>query len=112
MTVLIADDKEEKIDAKKLVGKWKLSVPTKEGAMVTQELAADGKMTITLKFDDETKVRKGTYKIEGNKLTVTWPVDDKSRSETHTVTKLTDTEMAMEDEKGQKYTLKRIEEKK
>ena len=49
----------------------------------------------------------GTYKLEGDKLSVEMKVADKEVKETLTVKNLTDSELVTEDSKGKTETLKR-----
>jgi uncharacterized protein (TIGR03066 family) len=104
---LSADDKEEKIDAKKLVGKWRPK-EKKEGVI---EFTKDGKVLITADDGGKTLTREGTYKLDGNKLALTLKQGDKERTMTRTVSKLTDTELVSADEKGKEDTLVRVKEK-
>src|SRR3954463_1072337 len=92
-----ADEKKgEQIDPQKLVGKWS----PKEAAVFTVEFTKDGKATlVTTTADGKGATGEGTYKVDGNKLTVTVKMDDKERTITRTISKLTDTEMVSTDEK-------------
>jgi uncharacterized protein (TIGR03066 family) len=101
---------EEKVDyAKLIVGKWEVSkadegtVPI--GAVV--EFTKDGKMEATHKKDGTDTTVKGTYKIEGNKFTMTMTANDKEVSRTITINKISDTEMETENPEGKKVTLTR-----
>jgi uncharacterized protein (TIGR03066 family) len=107
---LSAEEKkgDEKIDAKKLVGKWS----PKEEATFTVEFTKDGKATlITTTADGKGAKVEGTYKVDGNKLTATMKVDDKERTMIRTISKLTDTELVSTDEKGKEATLVRVKDK-
>ena len=107
---LSAEDKKdgEKIDAQKLVGKWS----PKEEAVFTVELTKDGKATLVATTADGKVVEaKGTYKVDGNKLTTTVKMNDEERTRTFTISKLTDTEMVTADEKGKERTLVRLKDK-
>jgi uncharacterized protein (TIGR03066 family) len=101
-----ADEKQtEKIEAAKLVGKWEpLNGP--KGEKIVLEFTKEGKTKITFESDPK-RVREGSYKVDGNKLTLSQIEDGKEESETATVTKLTDTELVTE-AKGTKATFKRI----
>jgi uncharacterized protein (TIGR03066 family) len=103
--------KDEKIDAKKLVGKWEPKEQVKDKAF-TIEFTKDGKVTITAASGGKDTKVEGTYKVDGNKVTTTMKFGDKERTETHTVSKLTDTELVSKDEKGKEETLVRIKDKK
>jgi uncharacterized protein (TIGR03066 family) len=103
---------DEKIDAKKLVGRWE-NVEFKEvGVSKTAEFAKDGKavFTDTDAKGNETKV-EGTYRIDGNKLVVTVTLKGKERQVTTTISKLTDAEMVGTDEKGFEGTWVRVKDK-
>lgn len=111
-----AAQKDEKIDAKKLVGKWERE-PAKEKekdkgfGKVVVEYTADGKVTATLGDKGDFKL-EGTYKVDGNKITQTMKFNDKETSRTVTVLKLTDEAMETEDEKGAKNSFKRLKAEK
>lgn len=84
--VAAADDK---IDAKKLLGKWE-----HKEMMFVVTFAKDGKVAIEggdLKID-------GTYKIDGNKLTMKIKFGDEEKEMKRTITKLTDTELTSTDD--------------
>jgi uncharacterized protein (TIGR03066 family) len=88
-----ADDKTEKIDAKKLVGKWEPKEGNDKGKVVV-EFTKDGKFSVT----QDKKVDGGTYTVDGNKVTIMVKIMDKEIKHSFTVTKLTDTEMMTKDE--------------
>jgi len=97
------DKKGEKIDGKKLVGKWApKGLP--EGVKVLVEFTADGKASMSSEFGDKKDKTEGTYKLDGNKLTLTKKVGDKDEAKMMTVTKLTDEEMVMKNDKEAKET--------
>ena len=108
-----AQEKGEKIDAKKLIGKWE---PTGDdlpkGAKVVIEFTDKGKVTVEFEFGGKKDKIDGTYKIDGNKLTMTRKLDGKDDTDTGTILKLTDDELEMQEE-GKKKTdkLVRIKEK-
>src|SRR5207247_1035806 len=85
---LAADDKkEEKIDAKKLIGKWEPGEAKKDVDMVI-EFAEKGKLTLAVKLGDKTEKIEGTYKLEGNKLSLALSFGGQEQKETLTVHKL------------------------
>src|SRR4249920_2428367 len=87
-----ADDK--KIDAAKLVGKWKLTKSTDENAPkdALVEFTKDNKLIITATIEGKPFEMKGTYKVDGDKLTValTPPDGGKAEEDTDTIKSLTD----------------------
>lgn len=97
----VGQDK-DKIDGKKLVGKW----ATKDGApeKFTVVFTKDGKMT----FDGDGMKIEGTYKLDGNKLSMAIKFGEKENTEKMTILRLTDDEMDTEDSNGKKDTLTRV----
>lgn len=105
---LSADDKKaDPIDAQKLIGKWR----AKEGAPGGFDFREGGKVTMTATVADQPVKFEGTYKVDGNKLTVTVEFGGKDQATTLTVTKLTGTELVIKDEKGKETTLTRVKSK-
>jgi uncharacterized protein (TIGR03066 family) len=100
---------DEKIDAKKLVGKWEPK-GQKEGDF-TIEFTKDGKVHIAVSQNGKEFKADGTYKVDGNKVTTKVDFGGKDVSETHTILKLTDTEMVTKDEKGREDKLTRVKGK-
>jgi uncharacterized protein (TIGR03066 family) len=104
-------DKDGKIDEKKLIGKWEPPDAPKDIKIVV-EFAAKGKVTVSAEVGGKAEKLEGTYKLDGDKLTLNMKSGEKDRKETVTVTKLTDTELVTKDDKGKEETLKRVMEKK
>jgi uncharacterized protein (TIGR03066 family) len=98
---------DEKIDAKKLVGKWEPKKKNENGSFVI-EFTKDGKLTFTASGGGKEVKGDGTYKLDGNKLEMTTKFGDMERKMTRTINKLTDTELVSTDEKGKEDTLVRI----
>jgi uncharacterized protein (TIGR03066 family) len=99
---------EEKVDyAKMIVGKWEV-VKGDEGTVpagMLIEFTKDGKVKLTGKKGGEDLNIEGTYKVEGDKFTVTMKQGDDEHTQTITITKITDTEMATENKEGKKVML-------
>lgn len=94
---------------KKLVGQWQFTKgDAPPGAVL--EFTADGKFAMRFDLKGKQLEMKGTYTLQGDKLTTTvsLPLVKKSKSEEHTILKLTDTELHTKDEKGQVDELKRV----
>lgn len=94
--------------AKLLVGKW---VVTKadEGAPpvgTMAEFTKDGKLKVTIKMGDKENVMEGTYKCDANKFICTFKENDKDKTMTHDVTKISKDEMTFSFE-GKSVTAKR-----
>ncbi len=96
----------EKIDAKLLVGKWQPKDEAKKDDF-TIEFAKDGKVTV-LGLGGKDFKAEGTYKLDGDKLTLKLKMGEKERSMTRTVHSLTKTEIVSSDEGGRKDTLVRV----
>mgnify|MGYP000458435570 CR=1 FL=1 len=102
---------DDKIDAKKLIGKWEPVAPKKEEPKIVVEYLDKGKLIVTVTVGDKVEKLEGTYKIDGNKIEVALSLGGKDIKETLTVTKLTDDEMVSKDSKGKEDTLKRVKSK-
>ena len=100
------EKKDERIDAKKLVGKWSPK-EQKKGESVVLEFTKDGRATATATEGGKESKLDGTFKVDGNKVVVTAKAGDRERTHTLTVSKLTDTEMVLKDD----TTLVRIKDK-
>jgi uncharacterized protein (TIGR03066 family) len=102
---------EEKIDAKKLIGKWEKKDSGKDKLVV--EFTKDGKLSFVGKIGDQEIKGEGTYKLDGNKLEVTAKIGDDTVKMTRTISKLTDTELtSKDDDSGMEDTMVRVKEKK
>ncbi len=102
------DKKDEKIDAKKLIGKW---APVDDKAPVTIEFTDKGKMTLSIDLGGKAEKIEGTYKLDGDKLEMVMSFGGKEMKETVTISKLTDDEMVGKDSKGKEEKFKRIKAK-
>jgi uncharacterized protein (TIGR03066 family) len=97
---------DEKIDAKKLIGKWE---PAKdEKVKMVLEIQDKGKLELSVTIGEKTEKVAGTYTLEGNKLTVEMSFNGKTMKETMTVVKLTDTELVTKDPAGKEEAMKRV----
>lgn len=106
-----ADDK-DKPTAEKLVGVWKLVKSSEElpkDLDATLETTKDGKFVMKVAFGDNKLEMTGTWKLDGNKLTVEY-VDgpEKGKKETMEITNLTDDEFVTVDEKKKKDEFKKV----
>jgi len=101
-----ADD--EKIDTKKLIGKWEPKEENSKGKVMI-EFSKDGKLTVT--FSGKEDKIEGTYKVEGSKVTVRLKDDGKETTKSFTILKLTDTAMTTKDDDGKEEMFLRIKDK-
>ena len=99
---------DEKIDAKKLIGKWEPAKKEKDAPAIVIEFAEKGKLSVTFTVNDKAQKIDGTYTVDGNKINVKLSFGGKDQEETQTVSKLTDDELVSKDSKGKEETLKRI----
>jgi uncharacterized protein (TIGR03066 family) len=101
---------EDKIDAAKLVGKWEGKGEPK--AII--EMTKDNKLIVSVDLGGQKMSMEGTYKVEGNKLSVALklPGAPEEQKSTMTITKLTDEELVTEEEgkdgKKKVETLKKV----
>jgi len=97
-------DKDKKIDATKLVGKWELTKSTDpkapKGAIV--EFTKDNKVNIMAEVEGMKLEFGGTYKIEGDKLTVKLSFGGgKDNEDTDTIQSLSDDKLVLIDKDKQ-----------
>ena len=104
------DDK--KIDPTKLVGKWELTKSTDpmapKGALV--EFTKDNKVIITLTISGKEDKYDGSYKVDGDKLSVKLnDPAEKDKEDTDTIKSLTDDKLLLvdKDNKENEFTKKK-----
>lgn len=106
-----AEDK--KLEVAKLMGKWELtkseSGNAPKGAIV--EFMKDNKLTISIDLGGKKLEMAGTYKLDGDKLTVTIKPPDggKEETDTDTVKTLSDEKLVLvdKDKKETEFTKKK-----
>ena len=91
-----------KIDAKLLVGKWQ---PQDKAKDFTVEFTKDGKVTVA-GGGSEVKA-EGTYKLDGDKLSMKLKKGEEEKTMMRTIHSLTRTELVSSDDGGRKDTLVR-----
>ena len=102
--VVTGQDKDkDKVDTKKLIGKWEPKEKDPKAAFV-MEFTDKGKLVMTV--DNGGKV-EGTYKVDGNKMEVIIPLGGKDQKETLTIKKLTDDELVTVDSKNKEDAFKK-----
>jgi uncharacterized protein (TIGR03066 family) len=102
-----AQKEKSKIDKAKLIGVWTfVKTDSKDapppGVNITVEFTKDGKLLMTYKFKDKTVKETRTYSVKGDQLTVTGKEGDKEKTETETITELTDKKLVTVEKKGGK----------
>jgi uncharacterized protein (TIGR03066 family) len=99
---------DDKIDAKRLVGKWS---PKKERDAMVVEFKGDGTMTVVTVINDKPNTMEGRYKLDGRKLVLIVRSGEREVERTRTVFDLTDTELITTDENGKKEFAVRVKDK-
>ena len=103
----VGQDTKTKLDAKLLVGKWTPDDEAKRDKMII-EFAKDGKLVIAINFGGKEAKIDGTYKLDGDKLSVKMSFLGEEKNEVMTVNTLTAKTLVTTDEKGKKDTLIRV----
>lgn len=98
-------------NADRVVGVWKIvksDVPPPDGTRAEVEFTADGKLELRVEFGGGRTVRKGTYKVTGDKITYEIATDGGSRSEVLVIKSIAADDMVTEDPDGKKETFERV----
>ena len=97
------------VDAKKLVGTWEAvkGELSEKAPGSTLRFDKAGKLTLTFQVKGKGLAIPGTYKLNGNKLSVVQSFGGKENRETMTIESLTDTTLITVDDKGKKDEFKR-----
>jgi uncharacterized protein (TIGR03066 family) len=109
-TLSAEDKKADPIDPKKLIGRWERKDDKGPGTQVI-EFTADGKMVSIVTLGGKEERAVGTYKLDGDKLTMTLKLGDEQWTATQTISKLTDTELVSAEAGGKANTLVHIKDK-
>jgi uncharacterized protein (TIGR03066 family) len=89
---------DDKIDAKLLVGKWEPeSRPDGVDKMVV-EFTKDNKVTLDIEAQGNKQKIEGTYKVDGNKISIKIMREGQEIDQTRKITKLTENELVTKDE--------------
>ena len=96
-----------KIDGKLLVGKW---VPKEKAKEFTVEFTKDGKVVVEFGGAEAFKA-EGTYKLDGDKLSMKLKKGEEVKEMTRTIHSLTSTEIVSSEGGGSKDTLVRVKTK-
>jgi uncharacterized protein (TIGR03066 family) len=104
--IIRAEKKDEKEDtAKRLLGTWKVTTTDKDAPLTigdSTEFGKDGKNTTTRMNTGIAVVRQGTYKIEKEKLVITFKSDTNVSENVYIIKKITDAELIISDDEGGK----------
>jgi uncharacterized protein (TIGR03066 family) len=102
---------DDKIDGKKLIGKWEPK-DKKKGESMTMEFTKDGKLIVVGEMGGKELKIDGTYKLDGEKLSFKIKFMDVEIEETVTLTKLTDDEMEGKNKDGKSETFRKVKAEK
>lgn len=98
-----------KIDAAKIVGKWEITKTTGDapkGAII--EFKKDNKIAISIELNGKKVDLEGTYKVDGDKLSVKISfMGMESPEETDTIKSLSDEELVTVDKEKKETTFKK-----
>jgi len=115
-TVVVAANAraEDKIDADKLIGVWKLTkseeLPAGANAVITY--AKSGVVKAAIEFEGKKIEIDAKWKVEGNKLVITSKKGEKEEVDTDTIEKLTDELLVTKNKAGKTTEFKRVKEDK
>jgi uncharacterized protein (TIGR03066 family) len=98
---------DDKVDGKKLIGKWEPKEAKKDMKMVI-EFTKDGKLTVTADGGGKEFKVEGTYKLDGNKVAMNLKLGEMEIKDSFTITKLTDDELDGENKEGKKESFKKV----
>ena len=95
----------------KILGTWELvKAEAAEGIPpgTTVEYTKDGKVIVAVKADGKDMKIEGTYAVEGDSLKTTMKgPGGKEKTDTDTITKVTDTQLELKDKDGKKTEFKK-----
>ncbi len=100
--------KKEMTNKEKIVGRWETTKATTVPKGAVLEFTKDGKLKITASVNGKEISLEGTYAIDGDKINTVGP---KGEKESMKIKKLTETELAVEDEKGKVDEFKKLKKK-
>lgn len=97
------------VDKAKLIGAWEMVLPEDAKGLdlkIVIEFGNDGKATMSMDGFGKKESKGGTWKLEGDKLTIT-PKDEKEKTETITIKSLTADKMTLADKSGKDISFKK-----
>lgn len=100
---------EDKIDGKLLIGKWKPEKLPENLDSLVVEYKKDDKLTVEIEAQGQKQSFEGTYKLEGDKLSIKIDFNGNEQNQKRKITKLTADEMVTtDDEKNEERKYKRV----
>jgi len=96
------------VDKAKAIGTWTVAKGEDIPPGTSVEFTKDGKLIFKVALNGKEIKLEGTYKIEGDKITVSMKTPDgKDDTETDTIKTLNDNEMVLVDPKGKEVVFKK-----
>ena|SRR5579871_5523623 len=105
-----AEKKEEKKDTAKLLsGTWEVVKGERSTLPVgsLMEFAKEGKLKLSVKDGDKETQLEGTYKVDGNEVTITIRLGEQEKKLVLTIKKISEDDLRFEDKDGKSAELKR-----
>ena len=109
LTFASANTRAADVDKDKLIGAWEMILPEevkKLDLKIVLEFAKDGKATMSMDGFGKKETKGGTWKLDGDKLTIT-PTDEKDKTETITIKSLTADKLTVADKSGKDMSFKK-----
>jgi uncharacterized protein (TIGR03066 family) len=109
LTLEVRAEEKKADNAKLLLGTWEVAKADKGTLPVgsTVEYLKDGKMKIKIKIDDNEQTLDGTYTVEGDKLTLMVTFNNDVKKTTHTIKKISETDLTTADDMGKSVEFKK-----
>lgn len=100
---------EDKIDGKLLIGKWQPEKLPDGVDKIVVEYSKDNKVTVNLEAQGQMQKIEGTYKLDGDMLTIKLDINGTEQEQKRKIAKLTDSEMTTTDkDKGEDRKYKKV----
>ncbi|HQR06453.1 MAG TPA: hypothetical protein PLN21_06500 [Gemmatales bacterium] len=100
---------DDKIDSAKVIGKWSPEKEPAPGFKIVMEFAKENKITIAVDFQGKSEKVEGTYKLDGDQLSMTLSKDGQERTQKLKVVRLNDKELVLKEEgKDKEEVLKKV----
>lgn len=100
---------EDKIDGKLLIGKWTPEKLPDGVDKIVVEYFKDNKLAVNVEAQGQMQKIEGTYKLDGDMLTIKLDINGTEQEQKRKVAKLTDSEMVTTDkDKGEDRKYKKV----
>jgi uncharacterized protein (TIGR03066 family) len=109
-TAAAEDKKDDRIDAKLLIGRW-VPKERKDGASMVLTFLKDGKATLDATDGGQETKNVGTYTADGATLVLVMTADGKERTLERRIARLTADELVLKNETGMEQTFVRVRDR-